>query len=60
MRGFIVSGRRVGDVRGSQRRVSSRIAVGSVVIKKARFNELEVDDLTVHRLRVVEHKGPSA
>jgi hypothetical protein len=27
------------------------------VIKKARFNELEVDHLTVHRLRVVEHEG---
>jgi hypothetical protein len=31
--------------------------VGRLVIKKARFNELEVDNLTVHRLRVVEHKG---
>ena len=34
--------------------------VGRLVIKKARFNELEVGDLTVHRLRVVEHKGSSS
>jgi len=34
-----------------------RLAVGRLVIKKARFNELEVGDFTVHRLRVVEHKG---
>ena len=37
-----------------------RLAVGRLVIKKARFNELEVGDLTVHRLRVVEHKGPGS
>ena len=37
-----------------------RLAVGRLVTKKARFNELEVGDLTVHRLRVVEHKGPSS
>ena len=34
-----------------------RLAVGRLVIKKARFNELEVDDLTVHRWRVVEHES---
>jgi hypothetical protein len=34
-----------------------RPAVGRLVIKKARFNELEVDDSTVHRFRVVEHEG---
>jgi hypothetical protein len=37
-----------------------RLAVGRLVTKKARFNELEVGDLTVHRLRVVEHKGSSS
>jgi hypothetical protein len=36
-----------------------RLAVGRLVIKKARFSALEVDELTVRRLRVVEHEGPS-
>jgi len=35
-----------------------RLAVGRLVIKKARFGALEVDELTVRRLRVVEHVGP--
>jgi hypothetical protein len=30
------------------------------VIKKARFKALEVDELTVRRLRVVERAGPSS
>ena len=32
-----------------------RLAVGRLVIKKARFGALEVDELTVRRLRVLEH-----
>jgi hypothetical protein len=35
-----------------------RLAVGRLVIRKARFGTLEVDELTVRRLRVVEHAGP--
>ena len=35
-----------------------RLAVGRLVIKKARFSALEVDELTVRRLRVVEREGP--
>jgi hypothetical protein len=31
-----------------------RMAVGRMVIKKARFGALEVDELTVRKLRVVE------
>ena len=31
-----------------------RLAVGRLVIKKARFAALEVDELTVRRLRVLE------
>ncbi|MGA2637837.1 hypothetical protein [Methylocella sp.] len=33
-----------------------RLAVGRLVIKKARFGALEVDELTVRRLRVVERE----
>jgi len=32
-----------------------RLAVGRMVIKKARFGTLEVDELTVRKLRVFEH-----
>ena len=37
-----------------------RHAVGRLVIKKARFGALEVDELTVRKLRVLEHEpsGP--
>ena len=35
-----------------------RLAVGRLVIKKARFSALEVDELTVRKLRVVEREGP--
>jgi hypothetical protein len=35
-----------------------RLVVGRIVIKKARFGALEVDELTVRKLRVVEHEGP--
>jgi hypothetical protein len=35
-----------------------RLVVGRVVIKKASFGALEVDELTVRKLRVVEHEGP--
>jgi hypothetical protein len=34
-----------------------RLAVGRLVIKRARFGALEVDELTVRRLRVLEHEG---
>jgi hypothetical protein len=37
-----------------------RVAVGRLVIKKARFGALEVDQLTVRKLRVVDHDGPLA
>jgi len=37
-----------------------RLAVGRLAIKKARFGVLEVDELTVRKLRVVDHDGPSA
>ena len=36
-----------------------RLAVGRLVIKKAHFGTLEVDELTVRRLRVVEHEAPN-
>jgi hypothetical protein len=37
-----------------------RLAVGRMVIKKARFGALEVDELTMRKLRVFEHEpgGP--
>jgi hypothetical protein len=34
-----------------------RLAVGGLVIKRARFGALEVDELTVRKLRVVEQDG---
>ncbi len=34
-----------------------RLAVGRLVIKKARFGALEVDELTVRRLRVIEREN---
>jgi len=37
-----------------------RLAVGRLVVKKARFGALEVDELTVRRLRIVEHQEPNA
>ena len=37
-----------------------RLVVGHLVIKKARFGALEVDELTVRKLRIVEHDGPIA
>jgi hypothetical protein len=37
-----------------------RLAIGRLVIKKARFSRQEVDELTVRRLRVVEHEGPKS
>ena len=37
-----------------------RLAVGRLVIKRARFSALQVDDLTVRRLRVIEHEGSTA
>ena len=37
-----------------------RLTVGRVTIKKARFNALEVDELTVGKLRVVHQDEPGA
>ena len=37
-----------------------RLAVGRLVIRKARFGTLEVDELTVRRLRVLERDAPKA
>jgi len=37
-----------------------RLAVGRLAVKKARFGVLEVDELTVRRLRVVERQGPKS
>ncbi len=37
-----------------------RLVVGRLVIKKARFSAVEVDELTVRRLRVVDHEGPNS
>ncbi len=37
-----------------------RLAVGRLVVKKARFGTLEVDELTVRRLRVLERDAPRA
>ena len=36
----------------------SRLAIDRAVIKRARFGKLEVDELTVRRLRVVENSAP--
>jgi hypothetical protein len=35
-----------------------RLALGRVTVKKARFQALEVDELTVGKLRVREQEGP--
>ena len=35
-----------------------RLALGRVTVKKARFQALEVDELTVRKLRVREYDGP--
>jgi hypothetical protein len=35
-----------------------RLAVGRLAVKKARFGTLEVDELTVRRLRVLERDAP--
>jgi hypothetical protein len=37
-----------------------RVAVGRLAIKKARFGAIEVDELTVRKLRVVEEVRPSS
>jgi hypothetical protein len=37
---------------------SAGYAIGRVTIKKARFETLEVDELTVRRLRVLEKESP--
>jgi len=37
-----------------------RLAIGGMTIKKARFNVLEVDELTVRKLRVVEQNESGA
>jgi len=33
------------------------LAIGRITVKKARFGTLEVDELTVRRLRIVEYEG---
>ena len=35
-----------------------RLAVGRVTVKQARFRALDVDELTVRRLRVLEREDP--
>src|SRR5262245_40285353 len=35
-----------------------RMAIGRMAIRKARFGSLEVDELTVRRLRVIEQVSP--
>ena len=37
-----------------------RLAVGRLVVRKARFAALEVDELTVRRLRILETDAPEA
>jgi hypothetical protein len=37
-----------------------RLAVGRITVKKARFHALDVDELTVRKLRVLEREGPPA
>lgn len=37
-----------------------RLAIGGVTIKKARFHALEVDELTVRKLRVLHDEEPVA
>jgi hypothetical protein len=36
----------------------NRLAINRLTVRKAQFGTLEVDDLTVRRLRVVEPQGP--
>ena len=36
-----------------------RVAIGRMVVKKARFDALEVGDLTVRKLRVLEREEPT-
>jgi hypothetical protein len=35
----------------------ARLAVGQLAVKRARFRSVEIDDLTVRRLRVIEEAG---
>jgi len=35
-----------------------RLAIGHIAVKKARFGTLDVDLLTVRRLRIIERDGP--
>jgi len=35
----------------------ARLAIGQIAVKKARFGTVEVDELTVRRLRVIEDNG---
>ena len=37
----------------------ARLAIGRLTVKKARFAKVEIDDLTVRRLRVIEDASPS-
>jgi hypothetical protein len=37
-----------------------RLAIGRLVIKKARFGAIEVDELTVRKLHIAQHEGPTS
>lgn len=37
-----------------------RLAIGRITVRKAQFGSLEVDELTVRRLRVIEPQGPKS
>jgi hypothetical protein len=37
-----------------------RLAIGRLTIRKAQFGSLEVDELTVRRLRIIEPQGPNS
>jgi hypothetical protein len=37
-----------------------QVAIGRLAVKKARFGTLDVDELTVRKLRVTERKNPDS
>ena len=36
----------------------ARLAIGRMAVKKAKFGSVEIDELTVRRLRVIEEERP--
>jgi hypothetical protein len=36
----------------------ARLAIGGMAVKKAKFGSVEIDELTVRRLRVIEEERP--